>query len=183
MAEYDQNPNQDQTRHELFLRQFTAQEPALRAFVRSLVPRVADANDVMQEVAVVLWQKYGEWACGEDFRRWAFGVARFKVLAWQRDRMRDRNVFGTDLIELLATEAEIDANRLERQREALRFCLEKLPSDQRRLVDAAYAPGGRIDELARRIGRTPMAVYKQLHRIRIALVDCTRGVLQKEGWT
>ena len=83
----------DDPRHELFLRLFTAHEPALRTFVRSLVPLVADANDVMQEVAVVLWQKFGEYESSEDFRRWAFGVARFKVLAWQRDRMRDRHLF------------------------------------------------------------------------------------------
>lgn len=109
-------------------------------------------------------------------------MARFNVLAWQRDRLRDRHLFGTDLTELLATEGEIEASRLERQREALRLCLEKLPADQRRLVDAAYAPGSRIDELACRTGRTAMAVYKRMHRIRMALVDCTRTVMRKEGW-
>ena len=173
----------DDSRHELFLRLFTACEPALRTFVRSLVPMVADANDVMQEVAVVLWQKFGEYASSEDFRRWAFGVARFKVLAWQRDRMRDRHVFGADLTELLATEAEIHSSRLERQREALRLCLEKQPADQRQLVDSAYAPGSRIDELARRTGQTAMAMYKRLHRIRLTLVDCTRALMLKEGWS
>jgi len=173
----------DDSRHELFLRLFTAHEPALRNFVRSLVPMVADANDVMQEAAVVLWQKFGEYESSEDFRRWAFGVARFKVLAWQRDRMRDRHVFGADLTELLATEAEIQAGRLERQREALRTCLEKLLPEQRQLVDAAYAPATRIDELARGAGQTAMAIYKRLHRIRLALVDCSRALMLKEGWS
>jgi len=28
-----------------------------------------------------------------------------------------------------------------------------------------------------------MAVYKRLHRIRLALVECARGVMLKEGWT
>jgi RNA polymerase sigma-70 factor (ECF subfamily) len=179
LAEYRGMSHGDNSRHELFLRLFTA----LRTFVRSLVPLVADANDVMQEVAVVLWQKFGEYESSEDFRRWAFGVARFKVLSWQRDRRRDRHLFGTDLTELLATEGEIHASRLERQREALRLCLEKLPTDQRQLVDAAYAPGGRIDQLARLAGQTATAFYKRLHRIRMALVECTRAVMRKEGWT
>lgn len=173
----------DDSRQELFLRLFTAHEPALRAFVRSLVPMVADANDVMQEVAVVLWQKFGEYESSEDFRRWAFGVARFKVLAWQRDRMRDRHVFGVDLTELLATEAEIEAGRLERQREALGLCLDKLPPDQRQLLDKAYTPCSRIDELAHGTGQTAMAIYKRLHRIRLTLVECTRAVMIKEGWS
>jgi hypothetical protein len=39
------------------------------------------------------------------------------------------------------------------------------------------------NELARRAGRTATAIYKRLHRIRMALVDCTRAVMRKEGWT
>ncbi|MBI5818391.1 MAG: sigma-70 family RNA polymerase sigma factor [Verrucomicrobia bacterium] len=173
----------DDLRHDQFLRLFTANEPALRAFVRSLVPTLADANDVMQEVAIVLWRKYGECATGEDFRRWAFGVAKFKVLSWQRDRGRDRHVFQEDLTDLLASEAVARSDRLEAQREALRLCLQKLPPEQRHLVDSAYAPDTRMDELARRAGQTAMALYKRLHRIRMALVECTRGVLMKEGWS
>jgi hypothetical protein len=41
-------------RHREFLRCFTAQEAAIRAYVRRLVPLRADADDVMQEVAVVV---------------------------------------------------------------------------------------------------------------------------------
>jgi hypothetical protein len=43
--------------HELFLMLFTANEPAIRAFVRRLVPTRQDAADVMQGVALVLWRK------------------------------------------------------------------------------------------------------------------------------
>lgn len=174
-------PSPDDSRHELFLRLFTANEAALRGFVRALVPTRADANDVMQETAIVLWRKFGEFATGDDFRRWAFGVARMKVLSWQRDAARDRHVFGEDTTALLAGEAETRANDMEAQREALHTCIEKLPNDQRRLVDAAYAPGVRIEQLALRTGQTAMALYKKLHRIRMTLVECTRRVLTSEG--
>lgn len=170
----------DDPRHDLFLRLFTANEPAVRAFVRSLVPTLADANDVMQEVALVLWRKFDEYHSHEDFRRWAFGVAKFKVLAWQRDQARDRHVFGEEMTEVLAHEASERSDQLVAQREALRVCLEKLPEEQRRLVDSAYASGSRIDALAASLGRTAMALYKTLHRIRLTLIDCTRRLLAKE---
>ena len=49
------------------------------------------------------------------------------------------------------------------------------------LVETAYAPGARMDELARSAGRTPMALYKSLHRIRMILADCVQLTLnQKE---
>jgi RNA polymerase sigma-70 factor (ECF subfamily) len=164
-----------------FLRLFTASESAVRAFVRSLVPTLDDANDVMQEVALVLWEKFAEYESNEDFRRWAFGVARFKVLSWQRDRMRDRHVFGPEATTLLAAEAERHSELLEAQRLALQSCVQKLPTEQRELVHSAYAPGARIDALSERLGGTPMALYKKLHRIRLALSECVRRALHREN--
>lgn len=168
----------DNTRHELFLRLFTASEPSLRAFVRSLVPTVTDADDVMQEVAVVLWHRFGEYGGGEDFRRWAFGVAKYKVLAWQRDRGRDRHLFDDAVTKTLADRAQVLTDRLGAQRRALDACLEKLPREQRRIIDAAYAPGVTMNALARSLGQTPMSLYKRLHRIRLLLLDCTRRLLE-----
>ncbi len=161
-------------RHQQFLRLFVASEPAVRSFVRALVPTLADSNDVMQEVAIVLWEKFTEYETSEDFRRWAFGVAKYKVLSWQRDRMRDRHVFGLDTTDLLATDAEQHAERFEIQREALENCLHKLSEEQQALVASAYAPAVRIDELALKIGLTAMALYKKLHRIRILLTECAQ---------
>jgi hypothetical protein len=40
-----------------------------------------------------------------------------------------------------------------------------------------------MDELAEKSGRTAMSLYKALHRIRIALLDCTQRVLAREAAT
>ena len=170
----------DRDSHDQFLRLFVENEEALRGFVRSLVPTLEDAREVMQETASVLWRKFGELDSPEDFRRWAFGVARFEALAFRRDRARDRHVFGEDLISLLESEAAEAGEQSDREEQALQGCLKKLPSKQRQLVEVAYAPGVRIDELARESGRTPMALYKALHRIRMALADCIQRSLQQE---
>ena len=90
----------DQNRQ--FLRLFTEHEPALRMFVRSLVPTRADASEVIQDVAVVVWEKIGEFEEARNFRKWAFGVARYEALAYLRDRSRDRHVFDDELVARLA---------------------------------------------------------------------------------
>ncbi|MFN7564851.1 MAG: sigma-70 family RNA polymerase sigma factor [Prosthecobacter sp.] len=167
--------------HADFLRLYVEHEPSLRGFVRSLVPTLEDANDVMQEVAMALWKRFGSLDAPENFRRWAFGVARLEALEFLRKKSRDRHVFGEDLLAQLADDAEEMADQFVEERKALDVCLQKLPSDQRSLVEAAYAPGVRMDELATRIGRTAMAVYKSLHRIRMMLTDCTKRELSKEG--
>ena len=163
-------------KHDYFLRLYVEHEEALRGFVRSLVPTLEDAREVMQETAAVLWRKFDE---SIDFRPWAFGVAKFEALAFIRDRARDRHVFGDEVLALLEAEALEAARWSEQEEQALEECLQKLPKTQRELVETAYAPGVRMDEMARAAGSTPMALYKSLHRIRMALADCVQLTLNQ----
>ena len=169
--------------HDQFLRLFAAHEPALRTFVRSLLPSLADVSEVMQEVAVVLWQKFAEFDATRDFRKWAFGVARYEALAYLRDKGRDRHVFNEELVGKFADEAAEAEPRHEAQREALEACLQKLPERQRELVLAAYAKGTRMDELAAQRGQTAMSLYKILHRIRQALLECVQRTIARKELT
>lgn len=169
--------------HDDFLRLFMQHEDSLRVFVRSLLFTRDEEREVMQDVAVVLWRKFDGSMDSQAFCRWAFGVARMEALAFRRDRARDRHVFGDDVFELLSQTVSDESEALEAERRALDSCLQKLPDDQRQLVQTAYAPGVRIDDLASRLGRTSMALYKTLHRIRLMLMECTRRALSSEELT
>lgn len=170
----------EKQRHHLFLRTFTAHEPAIRAHVRRLVPTRADADDVMQEVSVVLWEKFADFREDADFRAWAFGVARYEVLAWLRDKGRDRLVLDEEIVTRLAEETAVDEPRLERQREALEACMARVAPEQRALLMQAYQPGSRIQDVALGSGRTVEGFYQWLHRMRRTLLDCIRRALAKE---
>jgi len=169
--------------HDQFLRLFAEHEAALRTFVRSMVPSLADASEIMQDTAVILWQKFNEFDATRDFRKWAFGVARYEVLAYLRDRVRDRYVFDDALVHRLADDAAAADQRHEAQREALDQCLQKLPVAQRKMVLTAYTKGTRMDELAAERGQTAMSLYKKLHRIRQALLECVRRTIAREELT
>jgi len=166
--------------HDQFLRLFAEHEAALRTFVRSMVPSLADASEIMQDAAVVLWQKFDEFDATRDFRKWAFGVARYEALTYLRDRVRDRHVFDDALVHRLAEDAAAAGQRHEAQREALDQCLQKLPAAQREMVLTAYTKGTRMDELAAERGQTAMSLYKMLHRIRRALLECVRRTMARE---
>ena len=177
MTEYDRE------QHDHFLRLFMGHEESLRVFVRSLLFTHDEEREVMQEVAVVLWRKYDAGMDRQAFCRWTFGVARMEALAFRRDRARDRHTFGDEVFEILAQTVLDQSGTLEAERRALDTCLQKLPEDQRHLVQEAYAPGVKIDRLATQLGRTAMALYKTLHRIRLTLMDCTRRALATEELT
>lgn len=129
---------------------------------------------------MTLWQKFGEFDATRDFRKWAFGVVRYKVLAYLRDQARDRHVFDDELVNQLADEAIVMGQRHDAQREALDECLQKLPAIQREMVLTAYTKGTRMDELAAQRGQTPMSLYKMLHRIRQMLLECVRRTITQE---
>ncbi|QDV22730.1 sigma-70 family RNA polymerase sigma factor [Aureliella helgolandensis] len=160
--------------HARFLRLYTTHEAVVRAYVRRLVPGRVDADDVMQEVALVLWAKFGIFRENGDFRNWAFGIARFEVLAWLRDRSRDRLVLDGDVAELIAEEALEDLTSLDQRRTALADCLEKMPLPQRRLLLESYQADCKIQEVAVSSGRSVAGFYQWLHRMRRTLLNCVQ---------
>lgn len=173
----------DSSQHDDFLRLHATHEPAVRGYVRSLLPTRDDASEVMQEVAIVLWRKFEQLDDPKNFRKWAFGVARIEVMTWRRDRARDRHVFSDELADVLAEEAAstIRDERSESQRRALEFCLQKLPADKQRLLQRAYDGDTRIDRLAEELNRSAMSLYKVLHRLRLKMVECTRQFIEREN--
>ena len=128
----------------------------------------------MQEVTLVLWKKFEQFREGSDFRCWALGVARYEVLAWLRDKGRDRLVLAGDVAEMIAEETANEIVKLEQERLALQSCLEKLAPQQRDLLLESYGSQLRIQEIAQNSGRSIAGFYQWLHRMRRILLECIR---------
>ena len=176
----DDTTNDD---YERYTELFTRNEPQLRAFARSLVPSWHDADEVVQEVALVAWRKFGEFEDeGENaFFKWTCVIARFKAMHLRRSYARDRLAFGENLIELMADEGAEEDGKRQREYSALEACLANLPEKQRRLVTLAYTPGVSVKEEALKNGLKPNTVYMRLNRIRGVLHTCIRRRLATEA--
>ena len=107
-------------------------------------------------------------------------MARYEVLAWLRDKGRDKLVLDEAVVTKLADESIDRESHLERQREALESCMQKVPPDQRDLLMQAYQPQARMQEVAEASGRTTTGFYQWLHRMRRSLMDCIRRTLAQE---
>ncbi|MES2793353.1 MAG: sigma-70 family RNA polymerase sigma factor [Planctomycetota bacterium] len=172
---------QTEERHQKFLRAFTTHEPVIRAFVRRLVPSRTDADDVLQEVAIVLWEKFDDFREDGDFRAWACGIARFKVLSRLRDMSRDRVVLSTDVIEMIATSSFEDEFRLQRERDMLEFCFRKVSPKEQELLAKAYDADSKIQDVAALSGRSVRGFYQWLYRMRQMLLNCIERELAREA--
>jgi RNA polymerase sigma-70 factor, ECF subfamily len=167
----------------LFLRLFLQNQRRIYAYVLTLLPNRADADDVFQEASLVLWDKFDETAPPDDFAAWGCRIAYFKVLDFCKRRQRARVLFSQDVLERVAETAleQADALQLDERREALAGCLGKLTERDRGLLAARFADGATVQSTAVRVGRSTDAVYKALARIRQALFECVTRTLATGG--
>lgn len=166
-------PPDETDRSEAFLRTLVEHERWLATYIYSLVASAADAEDILQDCKVVLWKKFGDFTPGSNFRAWARTVALHQILNYRRaEQRRPWSPLDQSFIEAVAAEIERRPEALDRRAEALRHCVQKLPSAHRAIVLLRYYEDREIDEIAARSERTAEAVYRLLSRIRSALNDC-----------
>lgn len=166
------------TRHEQFLRLFLRHQVQIDAYVRSLVPHRADAEELLQDVAAVLWRKFDDFTIGTRFDHWACQVARNHVLYYFRRKRRESLVFSEHLLDAIADEAVRQNDIWAERREAMEGCLQKLPPPDRDLIRRRYQPGATNRSVARKTGRSESAISRALNRIYAALLECIRRRLE-----
>ena len=172
-----QLPSEDE-RYEIFVAKFAHYEPDLRRFIRSLLPTATDADDVLQQTAIVIWRKFDQYDPETNFMKWACVIARFEALAYRRKMARDRLVFREDVLELMADEGAGEVENRRAEHDALETCLAAMPEKQRKFVTLAYTPGIKIKELAEEAGSSSASFYMRLKRLRHQLMECVEGKIQ-----
>ena len=162
------------TAHQSFHKHLRQHQADLRAFIGSLVTDVARREDVFQETALTLWQKYPDYDHSRSFGAWARGVAAKKILHAKRQDQRFPTPFDPETIEHIAQGFEdIDTEAAASVHErGLQHCLKKLPDEAHALLVARYEQGLSGEVLARKQGCSLQALYKQLSRIRQQLGTC-----------
>ena len=94
-----------QADHRRFLRHFLPAEPLLRSYLLAATGDVHAADDLLQEVSSVLWEKLDQYDEARPFRAWALGIARLEVLKWRQRLARSREALSGDTLGALAEAA------------------------------------------------------------------------------
>ena len=123
-------------RRAAFARLFAQHDRWLFAYLVSLLGNAAHAEEVFQEVCVVLWREYETFQLGTDFVKWVSVIAHHQVHRFRRQQRRVGPQLSDAAVDLLAQDAVERVDLLESRRDALRGCLEKLP-DKRSATRAA----------------------------------------------
>jgi len=165
-----------------FARLFAKHDRWLFSYLVTLLSSPASAEEVFQEVCVVLWREHETFELGTDFVKWVAVIAHNQVRKFRRQHKRSVYQLSDEAYEHVAAAAIERANLFDSRREALSDCLGKLTSEDRHLVQLCYDDSAMsIKSTADRLGRPVNTVYKALNRIRRVLHECIDRNLATEG--
>lgn len=168
-----------------FVAQITRCQRQLHAFIVSMVWNPAEADDVLQETNLVLWEKVAEFDASRPFLPWAMRFAQLQAMAWLKRHRRatERFVFDDALAKLLADEAAMHEPEFDARQHALATCLQKLTPEQQLLIARRYEPGASVNAMAQAANSTAKAVSDRLRRIRQALLECIEKTLAEGAFS
>jgi RNA polymerase sigma-70 factor, ECF subfamily len=169
-------------RRDAFARLFAKYDRWLFSYLVTLLANPAHAEEVFQEVCVVVWRMSDQFELGTDFVKWVSVIAHNQVRKFRRESKRSGFPLSDATCELLAADAARGADLFDFRRDALRQCLGKLASGDRQLVQRCYSESSAsFKTIAEDLGRPVNTVYKALNRIRRALHECIDRTLSAEG--
>lgn len=175
-----EQPGESEARAKV-LRLLVEHHDELFAFILSIVRNLAAAEDVMQDVAVVVCERWEQFTVGTDFGKWSRQIARYKILSERERTLKRLPLLSDDVIERIAVGFDEDRRTSHDHTAALRECLRKLRNRAREVVRLRYADGLNCAAIAERIGTTLTTVYKDLSRARGALAECVGRRLTSAG--
>lgn len=164
----------------IFARLLVTHDQHLRRYISLFLHRRDDVEEVLQQTAVALWEKFEDFDQGREFLPWATRFAYFEVLSFRRDKARARVFYTEDVMQAIA-EAESElADDLKQRRDQLAECLSQLTDEDRSLLQRRYADDTTIKALSDETGRTVKSLYRRLDRVRQIVADCVDRKLHAE---
>lgn len=146
----------------------------------------AEAEDVLQEVFLRLWNKAKQFDGQQgSFSSWFMSVARHHILDELRRRSQQQRVVAAESINTVLVQAvdpEVDVEDrvwMNHRAASVLDALKSLPDEQRRVIVLAYFGGLTQSAIAQQLG-WPLGTVKK--RIRLGLQKL-KAVLAQEGMT
>ena len=167
-----QQMKKPETTHSEFLRLFLSKEQELFRYIVTFVGNLEEAQDILQETAITLMEKFADYDSDRPFFPWACRFALNKIKQSRTRNMKWVRFLDDETINVLASRRNELSEELDQRRLYLRQCLEKLPDTHLDVISGYYHEAIPIEDLSQRSGKSVSAIYKILQRVRKQLMDC-----------
>ena len=164
--------------HEQFTRRWTEAQPIVAGYINAVVADFQEAEDLLQNVAVILLRKFPEYDAQRPFVAWAIGIAKREVLMARRHHARNFLCYQADLLERISEAYQELAPEFEDRSRALRDCLRSVKGRAGELLRLRYEELLKPNAIATRVGIAVVAVRVMLSRTRTTLRECIERKLK-----
>lgn len=155
-------------------------EPIVRIYIASAIGQHHLIDDIVQDVATIVTEKFEDYDPDQAFSRWAIGITKNRIAKSIRTKVRDRHVFSTEMLSDLADVVSDLQPEADARKSALKQCLQGLKGRSRRIIEMRYQWGRQVQKIAEELGMSRVAVSAVLLRSRKALGDCIEIRLKRE---
>ena len=165
---------------EAFAALYDCYSKPLYSFVLRILNDPQEAEDVLQEVFLRIWEKAScfDEAAGKPFT-WAISITRNKAIDRLRTRQRKLQVFGetddSDVVVSGPGETQRDENVWRDLVAQIRRVVEELPGEQRESIELAFFNGLTHMEIARALEEPLGTVKARIRRGMLRLRDSLAG--------
>ncbi len=149
-------------------------QAALFYFGLRLLGSHEDANDLLQDVLMVLCRNLGQYRGDSSFKSWLFGIANYRAM----DMLRRRKYSEDDAaLSELADDTDSLPEQLSRHRQQrqIQQQLRRLPPEQRLVLELKFYQQFTFDEIASQLALSSNTVksrfYAALDKMRLQLED------------
>ena len=159
-----------------FFKLFLQNNKKLFTYIVSCVPNYADAEDILQDVASVLWEKFESFEDGTNFYAWAKQIAKYKVSYYYRSQ-KDIWRFDNDVLaNIIEANDEIVASH-DNRAVALQGCLNKLNGSDLELIKQRFQDNVSVRKIAEDSEVSVSKLYKHLAKVYALLGNCITKTL------
>jgi RNA polymerase sigma-70 factor (ECF subfamily) len=169
-----------QSQNEEFVRLLLLYQKRIYGFILAMVPNYADAEDLFQQVVMIMCRRFGDFEPGTSFLAWALQIARYELNNIRKTQRRSRVQFSSQTMDMLFEQACRQVSGIDQRIGVLEECLKKLEPADRALVYRRYEQGMKIKEIAQQVGRSVYSLYRGFNRIHLFLRHCVNTQLEAE---
>jgi len=170
-------------REETLVRNLLQYQPVLEGMLTAMVGDPASAEDLFQEMAILMTRKREEVDEDCKFAAWARRIA-LNLVRDHRKKLARRKVkpLDDDVLESVSRVFEdSDLELWNARRDALRNCADQLPDRERAILRRRYEDAAAPTQIASEFSLSRGAVDTLLYRARRTLHDCVQLKLQEPG--
>lgn len=158
-------------------------QPTISAFIHSLVPNFQDADDILQNLAIITVEKYDQFDKNRSFSAWCMGIAKNLILKYYSNKGTKQPILDIEAIKKVAQVYEQDTQSIHDQidlmKNALQKCIKRLKDKIKKIVEMHYIDELSPDRIAQLLSLTSNNVSVTLHRVRLSLKACVNQVLSE----